>query len=102
MMTPEPKYLAMKKSDSGIPSCRLRLANTGNTAPVVCQLDPALCMAKQVRTERGSNHDNEDGRDADPHASIVFVGSNAMAWGRFFFSAFFGLAQHEARNLQRC
>lgn len=35
MMTPEPKYFAMKNPHSGTPTPRCRLAYTGNAAPVV-------------------------------------------------------------------
>ena len=35
MMTPEPKYFAMKNAHSGTPTPLCRLAYTGNAAPVV-------------------------------------------------------------------
>jgi hypothetical protein len=36
MMTPDPKYFAMKKTHCGTFIAWLRCANTGNTAPGPC------------------------------------------------------------------
>ena len=51
-MTPEPKYLAMKKAHSGTPTPRCRSAKTGNTAPGSVVLALPFALRRWIREER--------------------------------------------------
>jgi len=54
MMTPEPKYLAMKKAHSGTPTPRCLAAYTGNAAPAE-MLERDGMRLNRVLTEKGPN-----------------------------------------------
>lgn len=95
MMTPEPKYFAMKKSDLGMPSWGFRLANTGNTAPVACQSTVKYTRAR-LHTEYRTDQNDEDGGYPDAHAPVVPVGTNAVAWRGFIIGS---LTKHEVCDL---
>ena len=83
MMTPEPKYFAMKNAHSGIPTPRWRDAKTGNAAPVIIR-DHGKCMTGQAaeHTKQGTDQYDEDGRDTKTYPPIKII-IRCASWVRY-------------------
>jgi len=73
IMTPEPKYFAMKKAHSGTPTPRCRPAYTGNAAPVVLSADSKVDRLLCLHTEQRPDQYDEDGRYTQTYPSIVAI-----------------------------
>ncbi len=73
IMTPEPKYFAMKKAHSGTPTPRCRPTYTGNAAPVALLADKKLGRLLSLLTEQRPDQDDEDGRYTQTYPSVVTI-----------------------------
>jgi hypothetical protein len=77
-MTPEPKYLTMKKIQSGTPMLLCRFARTGNKAPeksAFMQLSIDLQM--HIHTQPRADKDDKYGRNSQIQLAIILVASFA-------------------------
>ena len=78
IMTPDPKYLAMKKAHSGTPTPLCRRAKTGKAAPMEQSIpEQKTRFLDPVRTEQGTDQDDKDSRNPHADSTVVLIASFA-------------------------